>query len=238
MQYRFGTFTTTATPTAQTITLGFVPSSFKLTNYTGFGTTAKVTEAQWYYGMPAASALIKTTATDSDVTGIYQVPSILASNGFTPFSTGANWPVTTIAVSSISKANPGVVTIANGSTLVQGDTITFSSVGGMTQINEQRALVGVLTVAGTTTFPIYDLFGNPFDTSGFSTYTSGGQINIISTPGAGAVVAFNGLVTTPGGVKGLQYDTGSAGIIIGTSLFTSDAYVYYWEAFYQTPTGW
>lgn len=219
MQYRFGTFTTTDTATAKTLELGFVPSSFKLTNYTGYGTTAVVTEAQYYNGMPSGYALIKTTATDADVTGIYQVPSILTSNGFAVFSTGADWLPTQATISAATKANPCVIT-ANSHGFSSGDTVTISNVVGMTQLNTNRYII---TVINANSFSLADLFGNPVDSSAFGTYVSGGQANKISTD------------TTP---PGNEYDLGSAGIVLGTSLFRANADVFYWEATLQTPTGW
>lgn len=219
MQYRFGTFTTTGTATAKILELGFIPSSFKLTNYTGWGTTAVVTESQYFNGMAAGYALIKTTATDADVTGIYQVPSILTSNGFTVFSTGADWLPTQATISAATNANPCVIT-ANSHGFSSGDTVTISNVVGMTQLNTNRYII---TVINSNSFSLEDLFGNPVDSTAFGTYVSGGQANKISTTG-----------TPPGN----EYDVGSAGIILGTDLFRANADVFYWEASFETPTGW
>ncbi len=219
-QYRYGTFTSPGTAAAQTITLGFEPTSFKLTNYTGWATATVVSEAQWFAGMQDAHALIKTVATDADVTGVYQVPSILTTNGFTPFSLGGVWDATVRTITGITNANPGVVTSATHG-FTTGDIITISSVVGMVQLNTNRYKVVVINA---NTFSMTDLFGNPVDTSAFGTYVSGGQANLISS-----------VSTTP---VGLQQDEGSAGIILGTSLFRNNADVFYWEAWLQTPTGW
>lgn len=218
-QYRFGTFTSPSVAAAQTITLGFVPSSFKLTNYTGFGTATVVSEAQYFSGMTAGYALIKTTSTDADVTGNYQVPTILTSNGFTVFNNGAQWTSTTKTITGATKANPCVIT-ATAHGFGTGDIITISGVVGMTQLNTNRYKVVFIDA---NSFSLKDLFGNAIDSTGYSTYTSGGQANLISSAS-----------TTP---VGLQYDTGSAGITLGTSLFRANADVFYWEAFLDTPTG-
>lgn len=231
MQYRFGTFTSPGTAAAQTITLGFVPSKFVLTNYTGYATNTVVSRAEFDYGMAAGFALIQTVNGSA-----IPVQSILASNGFTTFSTGASYTATNYTITGITKANPGVVTLNSVTGLVNGDTMTFSSVGGMIQVNEQRYIVA--GISGST-FTMYDVFGNPVDTTAYGTYTSGGIANLISTPVTAATVnATTGQVTTPGAPPGLVLDTGSAGIILGTSLFRNNADVFYWEAFYQTPTGW
>lgn len=220
-QYRFGTFTSPATAAAQTITLGFEPSSFKLTNYTGFDTDTVVSEAQYFDGMTAGYALIKTTTTDSDLVGKYQAPSILTSNGFTVFSTGGSWTNTIIGITDVSSGNPGIVTTASAHGYSDGDIVTLSGIVGTTQLNTVRVNV---IVKDSDEFYLYDLFGNPIDTTVMGTYVSGGECNLISSS-----------ATTP---VGLQQDEGSAGIILGTSLFRNNADVFYWEAWLQTPTGW
>lgn len=217
-QYRKGTFTAPGTAAAQTITLGFEPSSFKLTNYTGWATATVVSESQFFGGMTDGYALIKTVATDADVTGVYQVPSILTTNGFTPFSTGGSWDTTQATISAATKANPCVIT-ATTHGFSTGDTVTISGVVGMVQLNTNRYII---TVVDANSFSLSDLFGNPVDSTGFSTYTSGGIANKISTD------------ETP---PGLQQDEGAAGIILGTSLFRNNADVFYWEAWLETPTG-
>jgi len=218
-QYRTGTFTSPGTAAAQTIELGFEPSSFKLTNYTGWATATVVSEAQFFQGMADAHALIKTVATDADVTGVYQVPSILTTNGFTPFSTGGDWATTQATISNATQANPCVIT-ANSHGFSTGDTVTISGVVGMVQLNTNRYII---TVINANSFSLSDLFGNPVDSTAFSAYTSGGIANKISSD------------STP---PGLQQDEGSAGIILGTSLFRNNADVFYWEAWLETPTGW
>lgn len=69
-------------------------------------------------------------------------------------------------VTDITQANPGVVTSAAHG-LVNGDQVTFASVGGMTEVNGNT-----YTVASATT-DTFALSGT--DTSGFTAYTSGGH---------------------------------------------------------------
>lgn len=215
MQYRFGTFTSPSVAAAQTITLGFVPSKFVLTNYTAYATNTGVSQSIYYAGMAAGYALIQTVNGSA-----IPVQSILTSNGFTVFANGAQYTSTIGTITGITNVSPAVVTLSSIGNLVNGDTVTISSVVGMPQVNTNRYIVQ--GISGNT-FKLYDLFGNPVDATGFGTYVSGGEVNLISTP------------TTP---PGLVYDTGSEGIILGTSLFIAAADVFYWEAFYQTPTGW
>lgn len=230
MQYRFGTFTTTTTATATNIVLGFIPSKFQMVNFSTWTTGTARTQAVWYSGMPSDSALQTTTAA-----GVL-TPIYLSSNGVTPFSTGANWATEQAVITTISKAVPAVVTATN--TFSNGDIVTLSNVSGMTQVNTNRYMIA--NVSGSV-FSLYDLFGNPVDSTGYGTYTVGsfGVANRISTPPTAPVLnALTGAVITPGGPPGNFYDTGSAGVTLGTSLFNASADVWYWEAFLQTPTGW
>lgn len=216
MQYRKGTFTTTATETARNIDLGFEPSKFILTNITRYGTNAAISQALWYSGMTDAYALLQKPS----ATGLLN--SIITSNGFTPYSTGASFDTTTSTITAATKALPGVVTVSAVNTLVEGATVTISNVGGMTQLNTNRYVVTNLVTTGPITFELYDTFGNAVDTTNFGTYTSGGQINVISNE-----------VAPPG----LVYDEGSAGITLGTGVFNASIDVWQWEAFLETPTG-
>ena len=90
----------------------------------------------------------------------------------------------------------------------------------MVQLNTNRYII---TVIDANSFSLNDLFGNPVDSTAYSTYTSGGIANKISTD-----------QTPPGN----QYDTGAAGVILGTGVVGSSNDVIFWEAFLETPTGW
>lgn len=72
------------------------------------------------------------------------------------------------SISSISQASQAVIGIA-GHSLVAGESVHISGVSGMTQINGQRGLI-VSAVAGTS-------ITVAINTSGYSTYTSGGTVN-------------------------------------------------------------
>ena len=73
-------------------------------------------------------------------------------------------------ITGISKANPGAVT-SNGHGFSNGDWVYISSVGGMTEVNGKY-----YKVAGTATntFNLTDVDGTNVNTSGFTTYGSGG----------------------------------------------------------------
>ena len=214
MQYRKGTFTNATPAVAITLDLGFVPSKIQVYNYTLWGTDSKTLKAEWFSGMPDASALL-TTRTTTDLSSTLQ-----GSNGFTPFSVGADWANTIKNILAASKANPGVIQTSTNHGYTDGDIITISSVVGMTQLNTNRYKV---VVKDADEFYLYDLMGNPVDTQSFGTYVSGGECNLISSA-----------ATTP---LGLEYDQGGAGIIIGTAAVGEATDVMYWEAFLETPTG-
>lgn len=212
MQYRKGTFTNPASAVAVTLNLGFTPSKFQIYNYTGWGTDNSTLKAEWFQGMPSASALLTTRATTT------LSSTLQASNGITPFSTGGSWATTQATISAATKANPCVIT-ATSHGFSSGDTVTISGVVGMVQLNTNRYII---TVIDANSFSLKDLFGNPVDSTAYGTYVSGGIANKISTN------------STP---PGLQLDTGSAGVTIGTAAVGPNNAVMYWEAFLETPTG-
>jgi len=76
-------------------------------------------------------------------------------------------------ISAITKANPAVVT-ATSHGYENGDEVLISSVGGMTEVNGKRFLVADKT---TNTFELQDKDGVDINSSGFTTYTSGGVSN-------------------------------------------------------------
>jgi uncharacterized phage protein (TIGR02218 family) len=68
------------------------------------------------------------------------------------------------SITGITKASSAVVTVG-AHTFVVGDVVEFSGVGGMTEIN---GLTGTITAIGDTTITVN------INSSGFTTYTSGG----------------------------------------------------------------
>lgn len=236
-QYRNGVFTSTAA--AVNLNLGFLPDRVTVTNWTASATDATaVFESNFYRNAtPAgyASCLTKTVTTGA----VTQAP--ITSNGFTLVNLGADWQNTQYTITGITKANPGVVTVSSVSptntlTLVNGMTITISGVVGMTQVNQNRYIVA--GISGTS-FNLYDLFGNPVDTSAYGTYSSGGIINQISYPATAPTInATTGQISAQGNPAGNQYDIGYQGITLGTGVVGSNGNTIFWEAWTQTPTGW
>lgn len=92
------------------------------------------------------------------------------------------------AITGATKANPCVLTIPGNNYLI-GDWIFVNSVVGMTQLNGNY--YSVLAVSGSSV-TIGDLNGNAINSTGYSTYTSGGtaqRIYTIQSPYAAADLA-------------------------------------------------
>lgn len=233
-QYRNGIVTSAGT--AFNLDLGFVPDRFVVTNYTKTAAGSGVGESVWIRDVVASAKALITTYTAGA-----PVVTLLASNGFTPVESGAAWLNTQYTITGITAANPGVVTVTSASptntlALANGMTLTLSGIVGMTQLNQQRVKVAGLN---SNTFTLYDLYGNPIDTSAYGTYVSGGIANQISYAAtAPTISATTGQITAQGNPAGNQYDTGYEGITLGSGVVGSAADVLFWEAFSETPTGW
>lgn len=227
-QYRNGRVVSTGA--AFSLDLGFVPDRFQITNYTKTIAGAGVGYSEWIRTVvPSANALITTYTAGAPVV------TLQASNGYTPVALGGYWLPEQATITGATKANPCVITaIAHG--FNNGDTITISGVVGMIQLNQNRYIVAN---KATDSFSLYDLFGNPVDSTAFGTYLSGGIANRISTPPIGPVLnSTTGAVITPGLPPGDFYDLGYEGITIGSAVAGSASDVLFWEAFLSTPTGW
>ncbi len=93
-------------------------------------------------------------------------------------------------ITDISKGMPGVVTLSsvadpNSFAVANGQTVTISKVRGMYQVNDNRYIVGSFDSIAQT-FQLYTIQGFPVDTTEYTTYIDGGEINIISyVPPAG-----------------------------------------------------
>lgn len=93
-------------------------------------------------------------------------------------------------ITGITQANPAVMTVESGHNLVNGDSITITTVTGMTEVNDQTYFVSVsgddLTLysdSGLTT---------QINSTGFSSYLSGG----VADSGDGAFVPGSGAETS------------------------------------------
>lgn len=146
------------------------------------------------------------------------------------FSTGVRGPI-----SAITNANPGQVTSANHG-LTSGMRVTFSGVGGMTQLNGNTYTV---TVINANNFTI------GVDTTAFGVYTAGGvwvnQPNAEIAPGSVVITIAtlatpfidqgNGILSnaTPGNSGTINYITGFVTLIttVGAGHATTLTMIYY-----------
>lgn len=239
MQYRTGTInsTTALISSGINLKLGFVPDVFRIYNTTVLmaGTLTGVGESFWVKKFPNASAIITTYTAGVSAT------SKITTLGVTPVILGGDWQNTIYTITNITNANPGVVTVTsvtptNSMTLVNGMTVTISGVKGMQGVNTNRFIVA--GISGTS-FNLYDTFGNPVDTTALGTYTSGGELDVISYPPTAPVLdSVTGQVVTPGSPAGLQLDIGFEGLLLQSGVLGSNGDVLFWEASYATPTGW
>ena len=76
-------------------------------------------------------------------------------------------------ITAITKANPAVVT-SNGHGYSNGDEVKIRNVVGMTEVNEKRFLVAGKT---TNTFQLTNKDGTAINSTGYTTYGSGGIVN-------------------------------------------------------------
>ena len=72
-------------------------------------------------------------------------------------------------ISSVTNANPGVITTSSAHGLVVGNACYIGSCTGMTELNANYYVVG--TTPTTTTLTLTDAAGNAIDTTSFGTYT-------------------------------------------------------------------
>lgn len=225
-----GTLTVGTGGTAQNLQLGFTPSYFRMVNKTKLAaTTNGVVIAEWWDDMANGTANIWTTSGGDGTNKITQI----SSNGVTPYVTADSslYASTNLTITGISQAANASITATHAFTTddIGVTTVTIHGVVGMTQIN---GLSGVIqTVTSTTSFTVN------INSTGFSSYSSGGIANIITGKPAlqGGVVSasrapgFPPLQTTTSQVLNTAlFNNGSIGLTLGTSLMvtTSDVWEY------------
>ena len=83
------------------------------------------------------------------------------------------WDDQQYALSGATQANPVVITLPTDHNLSNGDAITITGVGGMTELNDQTVYVSVGTNGEVSLYSDAGLT-TPIDGSSYSAYTSGG----------------------------------------------------------------
>lgn len=135
------------------------------------------------------------------------------TNGAPVLETGLN-------ITAATKANPCVLTVTNSYTTGDVDWVYISGVNGMTQLNGNYYIVHARDATHVT---LYDLFGNPVDSSAFGAWTSGGttaRVFTLASPYAAADLAL---------LKFVQN--------VNTMIITHPSYVPY-ALMYTSTTSW
>lgn len=144
-------------PARININCGFIPTKVNIINATQFGVTGSgfenIQELEWNSNFPGSTFLKYINAA-----GTALVPNQVTVNGIAAYD-GSNGPILgpIIAGTSISLANPAVVTTTAAHGLQTGDTVLITNTGTMPQIG---GLYFTVTVTGATTFTI------PINTTG------------------------------------------------------------------------
>lgn len=104
-------------------------------------------------------------------------------------------PETVYDIVDITRSYPGVVTLAEverpyAFSVSDGQTVTMHNIRGMYQLNYQRFIVQNLNTIAKT-FELWTIQNQPFSTVGYTDYTDGGQIDIISYPGTPPGLMYN-----------------------------------------------
>jgi len=194
-----------STGSAITLPLPFDPDSIKVFNYTKFGTNSNDLVAFWFKGFPAGDALIVQRGTTT-LTSVLET-----TNGVTEADSVGGQADSHVAISTISAANPGVVTTSVAHGLLTGARVVITKVLGMVEVNAPSRNPYMVNVLTSTTFELQDIKGNDIDTSGFTAYTSGGQVTKTGGPFSFAPPTWN--------------------LTLGTAIVGANSDVLYIEAF-------
>ncbi len=224
-----GTLTVVTGGAAQNLNLGFTPSYFRMENKTKIiANTNGVQIVEWYDDMANASAYLWTTTSGAPVI------SYISSNGITPFSTATGREFvplsglpsgatsTNLTITGISKAANASITATHAFTSadIGVTTVTFHGIVGMTQMN---TLSGVIqSVTSTTSFTVN------INSTGFSTYSSGGFANVITGVPPTTTSGFQ-VYNTP------TLNVSFNGLTLGSSTMVTTADVWQYVAYLDAP---
>lgn len=95
-------------------------------------------------------------------------------------------PVTQDSTTGTGLGATFTVTWGSASPYADGDWVFLSGISGMTELNGRTLVIESVTA---TTFSLFDVYGNPVDSTGYSAYTGGGtaaRIYTLTTPYAEA----------------------------------------------------
>lgn len=152
---------------AREIALPFKPTKFELFNRTQFNSTATpgVTKRAWWLRGLSSDEAYTVKNTDGAAT---DESNFLSAGGFTFIDPATLSPaLVDTAITSISQANPAVVTMSANHNLASGSLIRLINSTAMFQAT---GFVWQVSITGATTFTI------PVNSSGFAAAASGGTV--------------------------------------------------------------
>lgn len=154
---------------AYTLSLPFQPDKFEWWNATKYGTNDNNLSGVWFRDFAAGDGLIVARGTTT------LTSTLETTNGITVANTSGGFTDQHLTISGMTDAT-GVTVVTTGThTLVDGDRVVITKVIGTCapEVNNKTFVVDVLS---STTFALYDVYGNPVTIAG--TYTSSGQATV------------------------------------------------------------
>lgn len=135
------------------------------------------------FSVNPTSGIFTQSATSGTGTGATFEQSVLGPNAVTISDPGVYTVVPANPVAQASSSGSGLgatftLTTASVDAFNDGDWVFITGVGGMTEVNGE---VYVVDNSTSTTFELFDVYGNAIDATGFGAYTSGGTVARIYT---------------------------------------------------------
>lgn len=150
---------------AYSLEIGFEPAMIKVINKTKWATDGSVNESIWHKGDAAGYSYNRIC----DDTGVNS--SISTSNGFTVV-TGSSMENNKSAISGITNADPGVITVASTSGWTSGDKVRIHGVSGVSGLNGNTYEAVIIS---STTLSLKELgTGDAVNTTSSGTYSDSG----------------------------------------------------------------
>ena len=223
--------------TAHTFDFNFQPDKVVFNNLTKWTSTANGDPISvWFRNQTTAAHAYQQTVIDSAAAQSFNFKDA-TTNGFTVADTSGGQATSHATISAISATDPCVVT-HSAYTFQTNQIVRITDLGqvkpsvnrGMGQLNNNRYRIVVLT---STTFSLKDVItGEAIDATGFTTYVSGGRINLETH-----VISLNNPQVTPYSNASpydpnpFQYDPITYRLTAGTDVMQSDGDVFLIEVY-------
>lgn len=170
---------------AYDIQLPFEPDMFQWWRYTGYATAGTIGQGTWFRGFPAGDGLNLRSIVDNGSTGNASL-QLDTSNSVTVANLEGGFTDQHLTISGVSTAAVAVVTTGTHGLASGARVVITKLAGNMGQLLNNKTYV--VDVLSSTTFALYDIYGNGISTAGY-TYTGGGQatktgpeLNVVDEP--------------------------------------------------------